>query len=60
MGDHLPAQLLRGDWESAGVESFALATGLAALWARRVVARRKASAKPARRVARAADVEVRS
>ncbi|WP_315122633.1 PepSY-associated TM helix domain-containing protein [Comamonas antarctica] len=60
VGDHLPAQLLRGDWESAGVESFALATGLAALWARRVVARRKASAKPARRVARAADAEVRS
>lgn len=56
VGDHLPAQLLRGDWESAGVELFALATGLAALWARRVVARRKA--RGARHVAPAADLEV--
>jgi uncharacterized iron-regulated membrane protein len=30
-GDHLPAQLLRGDWESAGVELGALAFGLAAI-----------------------------
>ncbi len=34
-GDHLPAQLLRGDWESAGVEFGALAFGLTALAALR-------------------------
>ena len=34
-GDHLPAQLLRGDWESAGVELGAVAFGLAALGALR-------------------------
>ena len=33
VGDHLIAQLLRGDWESAGVELFCIAIGLSAAWA---------------------------
>jgi uncharacterized iron-regulated membrane protein len=41
-GDHLPAQLLRGDWESAGVEFGALAFGLAALGALRHLPKRAA------------------
>ncbi len=49
VGDHLPAQLLRGDWESAGVELFALATGLAAVWGLRWMARRKTTAGNVRR-----------
>ncbi|MFM9926449.1 PepSY-associated TM helix domain-containing protein [Variovorax sp. H27-G14] len=32
-GDHLPAQLLRGDWESVGVELGVVAFGLAAIGA---------------------------
>ena len=31
MGEPLSAHMLEGDWESAGVELFCLATGLAAL-----------------------------
>ena len=42
VGDHWPAQLLRGDWESAGVELGAWAVGLAAVWACRVLWRRGA------------------
>lgn len=42
VGDHWPAQLLRGDWESAGVELGAWAFGLAAVWACRVLWRRRA------------------
>ena len=42
VGDHLPAQLLRGDWESAGVELFAVVTGLAAVWGLRWMVRRTA------------------
>ena len=38
-GDHLVAYLLAGDWESAGVELFAIAVGVAAVaaffWMRR-------------------------
>jgi uncharacterized iron-regulated membrane protein len=41
-GDHLPAQLLRGDWESAGVELGAVAFGLAAIGALRHLQRRTA------------------
>lgn len=33
LGDHPLAQIGRGDWESAGVELTAMATGLAAAWA---------------------------
>ena len=38
-GDHLAAYLLEGDWESAGVELFSIAVGVAAVaalfWMRR-------------------------
>ncbi|MCT9809978.1 PepSY domain-containing protein [Acidovorax sp. Be4] len=44
-GDHWLAQLLRGDWESLGVELFVVATGCAAAWGLRWMSRRK----PARR-----------
>ena len=44
-GDHLAAYLLEGDWESAGVELFAIAVGVAAVaalaWMRRPKAVRK-------------------
>lgn len=44
VGDHLPAQIARGDWESAGVELTVLAFGALALWAtRRVAAPRPAT-----------------
>lgn len=47
-GDHLAAHLLQGDWESAGVELFTLAVGVAAAaawaWMRRV-----ANLKPGRK-----------
>ncbi len=39
-GDHLPAQWMRRDWESAGVELMALAFGFAALGALRALHRR--------------------
>jgi uncharacterized iron-regulated membrane protein len=42
-GDHLPAQLLRGDLESAGVELGAIAFGLAAGGALRALRRRAAA-----------------
>lgn len=51
-GDHLPAQILRGDWESAGVELFALATGVAAAWAVRWLHRRGAAGTPPHRPVR--------
>ncbi|WP_370679471.1 PepSY-associated TM helix domain-containing protein [Comamonas sp. GB3 AK4-5] len=35
MGKHLPAYMAEGDWESAGVELFCLASGLASVWALR-------------------------
>ena len=41
-GDHLPAQWLRGDWESAGVEAVSLAFGLAAVGALRFMRGRRA------------------
>ncbi|WP_287916893.1 PepSY domain-containing protein [Comamonas sp.] len=40
--EHLLAYLLEGDWESAGVELFAVAAGLCALWALRVQRQRRA------------------
>jgi uncharacterized iron-regulated membrane protein len=43
-GDHLPAQWLRGDWESAGVEAVSLAFGLAAVGALRFTRGRRAQA----------------
>ena len=60
VGDHLPAQLLRGDWESAGVELFAIATGLAAFWGLRWMARRKASAGKARRAGAGIESQVKA
>ena len=51
-GDHLPAQILRGDWESAGVELFVLATGVAAAWAVRWLHRRGAAGTPPHRPVR--------
>ncbi|KOC19776.1 peptidase [Comamonas testosteroni] len=47
-GDHLAAHLLQGDWESAGVELFTLAVGVAAAaaWA---WMRRAANLKPGRK-----------
>lgn len=42
VGDHLPAQMLRGDWESASVELCAMAVGLASAWACRFLLRRPA------------------
>nr|WP_315244792.1 PepSY-associated TM helix domain-containing protein [uncultured Albidiferax sp.] len=51
VGDHLPAQIARGDWESAGVELTVLAFGALALWTtRRVAAPRPA--KPQRAAVR--------
>lgn len=44
VGEPLSAHMLEGDWESAGVELFCLATGLAAAWAWRWLARRGAGA----------------
>jgi hypothetical protein len=59
VGDHLPAQVLRGDWESAGVELFCMAAGLAAAgawhWQRR---RSAATGRP--RPAGDAGAEVRT
>ena len=60
VGDHLGAQLLRGDWESAGVELFALATGLAAVWGRRSMARRKSLAGSARRAGASMESKVKA
>ncbi|MEG0002965.1 PepSY-associated TM helix domain-containing protein [Comamonas sp.] len=60
VGDHLGAQLLRGDWESAGVELFALATGLAAVWGRRSMARRKSIAGSVRRSGASVEAEVKA
>lgn len=60
VGDHLGAQLLRGDWESAGVELFALATGLAAVWGRRSMARRKSIAASVRRSGASVEAEVKA
>nr|WP_315429710.1 PepSY-associated TM helix domain-containing protein [uncultured Albidiferax sp.] len=60
-GDHIPAQIARGDWESAGVELTVLAFGLLAAWTtRRVAARlragpavpRRAKASPTAELAR--------
>jgi uncharacterized iron-regulated membrane protein len=42
VGDSLPAQIARGDWESAGVELSAMAMGLLAAWAWRYLRRRSA------------------
>jgi uncharacterized iron-regulated membrane protein len=60
VGDHLGAQLLRGDWESAGVELFVLATGLAAGWSRRWMARGKSIAGSAPRPAASLESEVQA
>ena len=63
VGDHLIAQLLHGDWESAGVELFCLAAGLAAAWAWRCVKRGQAGRqeRPRRRGAQPlAEVEGRA
>ena len=43
-GDHLPAQIARGDWESAGVELGALVFGAAAWGAGRLLRRRAPAA----------------
>ena len=42
VGDSLPAQIARGDWESAGVELCAMALGLLAAWAWHYLRRRSA------------------
>ena len=42
VGDSLPAQIARGDWESAGVELSAMAMGLLAAWAWHYLRRRSA------------------
>ncbi|MDN5507217.1 MAG: PepSY domain-containing protein [Comamonas sp.] len=42
VGDSLPAQIARGDWESAGVELSAMALGLPAAWAWHYLRRRSA------------------
>lgn len=57
VGDQLIAQLLRGDWESAGVELFCLAAGLAAVWARRCVKQRQGGRLQRRSARRLAEVE---
>lgn len=48
LGDHPLAQIARGDWESAGVELTAVATGLAAGWAALRLHRKPLSAPPPR------------
>ncbi len=52
VGEPLWAHMLEGDWESAGVELFCLATGLAAAWAWRWLARRGAGAAAKARTAK--------
>ncbi|RKJ99302.1 PepSY-associated TM helix domain-containing protein [Alicycliphilus denitrificans] len=54
VGDHLPAQMLRGDWESAGVELLCMAAGLAAAWAWRRQGRRGAAGRESRQPRRRA------
>ncbi len=44
VGDHLLAQMARGDWESAGVELCAITMGVGAAWSCRLVTRRDAHA----------------
>ncbi len=44
VGDSLPVQIARGDWESAGVELCAMALGLLAAWAWRYLRRRNCDA----------------
>ncbi|MDR0201981.1 MAG: PepSY domain-containing protein [Delftia acidovorans] len=58
-GEHLPAQMLAGDWESAGVELVSMATGLAAAWAWRWLALRARAPQPKPRTA-TAGVEVQA
>lgn len=48
IGDHPLAQIARGDWESAGVELTAVATGLAAGWAALRLRKKPLSAPPPR------------
>lgn len=52
VGDHLYAQIARGDWESAGVELSALAFGVLSGWAALRLWRRPATA-PSQRIPRA-------
>ena len=48
VGDHVLAQIARGDWESAGVELVALSCGVLALLALRAMVRPRAAGLPAR------------